>query len=64
MAEVLAVAGVSQHSRRLGELGFRQGAHVQMVRRGSPCIVRLENAKLCFRECEMSHVLVRTESSS
>jgi hypothetical protein len=32
-----------------------------MVRQGSPCIVRLENSRLCFRDCELSSVLVRTE---
>jgi ferrous iron transport protein A len=62
IAEILDVAGTEAHARRLGELGFRQGACVQMVRRGSPCIVRLENSRLCFRECEMSHILVRAEA--
>ncbi len=64
IAEVFTVAGVPEHTKRLGELGFRQGAQVQMVRRGRPCIVRLENSRLCFREGDMSSILVRTENAS
>jgi Fe2+ transport system protein FeoA len=41
-------------------MGLREGARVQMVRQGSPCIVRLEHSRLCFRESEMSSILVRT----
>jgi hypothetical protein len=33
---------------------------VQMVRPGSPCIIRLDGQKLCVRSDEMAGVLVRT----
>jgi hypothetical protein len=32
-----------------------------MVRRGSPCIVRLAEARLCFRAAEMASILVCPE---
>ena len=61
MAEVIAVAAVPDQAQRLGELGLRKGAWIQMVRNGSPCIVRLDNSRLCFREGDMMNVLVRAE---
>ena len=64
IAEVFTVAGVPEHAKRLGELGFRQGVQVQMVRRGSPCIVRLDNSRLCFRDTEVSNIFVRTGTAS
>lgn len=59
VAEVLAVAGQADHARRLNELGFRAGVRVEMVRQGQPCIVRVENSRLCFRGSDMSDILVR-----
>lgn len=59
-AEVQMVVGADAHSRRLQELGFRQGVAIEVVRSGDPCIIRLENSKFCFRGSEMSSVLVRT----
>ena len=63
-AEVFAVSGSGAHAKRLGELGFRRGAHVRMVQPGSPCIVRLENSNLCFRDAEVSQILVCAERSA
>jgi Fe2+ transport system protein FeoA len=63
-AEVFVVSGVSEHTKRLGELGFREGARVQMIRHGRPCILRLDNSQLCFRDCDVSCVLVRREKAS
>ena len=63
-AEVFNVAGISDYSKRLGELGFRQGVRVQMVQPGSPCIVRLDNSKLCFRGEDASSILVRPGAAS
>jgi ferrous iron transport protein A len=64
IAEIFQVAGLPAHTRRLGEMGLREGARVQMLRQGSPCIVRLENSRLCFRESEMSSILVRTSTAA
>lgn len=44
---------------RLEELGIRVGTEVEMVRSGSPCIVKLGGARLAFRDNEALRVLVR-----
>jgi Fe2+ transport system protein FeoA len=58
-AEVLAVEGRPDQARRLGEMGFREGASVEMLQPGSTCIVRLDASRICFRDSETSSVLVR-----
>ena len=45
--------------QRLEELGLRGGRHIEMVQSGSPCIVRLDGQKICFRGGESLNVLVR-----
>ncbi len=64
MAEVFAIAGQADQARRLSELGFRAGAAIEMVKPGSPCIVRLESSKFCVRAAELSNILVRTRNSA
>ena len=49
---------------RLQELGFCHGTEVEMVRAGSPCIVRLGGKKLCFRGAEMLNIMVRPGTAS
>lgn len=44
---------------RLRELGLHDGAAVQMVRPGSPCIIRLRGQRLGFRMDDLAHVLVQ-----
>lgn len=63
-AEVFAIAGQAEQARRLSELGFREGAAIEMVTPGSPCIVRLESSKFCVRATELSSILVRTSARS
>lgn len=58
-AVVAAVLGGVEQVHRLHELGLRDGAAVEMVRGGSPCILRLGSQKLCFRPDEMVSVLVK-----
>jgi Fe2+ transport system protein FeoA len=58
-AHVGSVAGQPDAVHRLEELGLRGGARVEMVQRGSPCIIRLAGQKLCLRADELLHVLVR-----
>jgi ferrous iron transport protein A len=55
-----AVLGAGDLIHRLREMGLRAGVEVQMVREGSPCIIRLGGQKLCFRADEVTSVLVRT----
>ncbi len=59
VAHVSQVCGCPDEVHRLEELGLRGGAAIEMVQRGSPCIVRLAGQKLCFRADELLHVLVR-----
>ncbi len=49
-AEIGEVIGPLAHVRRLHELGLRVGAFIQMVRSGSPCILRVDGSTLCFRD--------------
>jgi ferrous iron transport protein A len=58
-AEVGAVLGGSDLVHRLRELGLRSGAEVQMVRPGTPCLIRLGGQKLGIRADELANVLVR-----
>lgn len=55
-----AVLGAGELAHRLREMGLRQGAEVQMVRPGSPCIIRLAGHQLCFRGDDVTSVLVST----
>ena len=50
--------GSPEQVRRLEELGLRSGAHLEIVRGGSPCIVRIDGSTLCFRHDESLRVLV------
>jgi len=58
LAEVHTVSGQTSHVRRLEELGIRDGAQLEIVRHGSPCIIQLEGSKICFRDGELLQVLV------
>lgn len=45
--------------QRLQEMGIHQGAEIEMVQPGSPCIVRLGGMKVCLRGSNLFQVLVR-----
>jgi Fe2+ transport system protein FeoA len=53
------ISGQPDEIHRLVELGLRGGAAIEMVQRGSPCIIRLAGQTLCFRADELLRVLVR-----
>ena len=59
-AFVEAVCGELNHVQRLRELGFADGARLEMLQPGSPCIVRLAGQRLCFRADGITSILVRT----
>jgi ferrous iron transport protein A len=63
-AEVGQLVGHPHDVHRLEELGLRSGAKIEMVRSGSPCIIRLAESKFCFRPSEAMGVLVRIASAS
>ncbi len=62
LGRVCEVLGTGDLIHRLREMGLRDGAEVQMIRPGSPCIIRLDGQKLGFRTDELARVMVRTES--
>jgi ferrous iron transport protein A len=61
IARVDEVIGQSDLVQRLRELGLRSGARVEMIRAGSPCLLRLDGLKLGIRAEELSGVLVQIE---
>jgi len=63
-AEVFQLVGAPERIRRLEELGLRAGAWLEMVRPGSPCIFRVGGTTLCFRDDEISSVIVRPRMSA
>lgn len=58
-AEIAQLVGRPDQVQRLHELGLRPGAQVELVQAGSPCILRLNGQRLCFRETELVGILVR-----
>lgn len=63
-AIVRQLVGPPEQVRRLEELGLRSGALLEMVRGGTPCIVRLGAAKLCLRHGELLGVMVAPRMSA
>lgn len=63
-AQVTQLMGMPDQVHRLEELGLRTGSTVEMVQSGSPCIIRLDGTKLCFRESEAFSVLVKAGDGS
>jgi ferrous iron transport protein A len=64
VAEVAQVLGKPEHIRRLEEIGVHDGARLEVIRAGSPCIVRVGGATLCFREDELLRVFVRPRKTA
>jgi ferrous iron transport protein A len=58
IADVLQVTGPPEQIRRFEELGLRSGARIEVVRAGSPCIVRIGDSRLCLRHDAQVGVLV------
>lgn len=60
-AKISEVLGSLADVNRLSEMGMRPGVTVEIVQNGSPCIVRVGETKLCFRESEVLSVLVEIQ---
>ena len=58
------LTGAPDVVKRLEEMGLREGIEVEMVQSGSPCIIRLGDSRLCFREAQMIHVMVSLGEAS
>ncbi len=59
LALVEQLAGDREQVHRLEELGIRAGVTVEMLQPGTPCIVRVAEQKLCFRDADLFNVIVR-----
>jgi ferrous iron transport protein A len=64
VAQIGEVVGPAGHIRRLQELGLRVGAFLQMVRSGSPCILRVDGSTLCFRDDDSLRLTVRSRQTA
>lgn len=58
-AAVTAIVGQNDTVHRLKEIGLHEGAEVEMIQSGTPCIVRLDGQRLCLRGDALLRVLVR-----
>ena len=64
VAEVNEVIGPIEQVRRLAELGLRCGVQLELIRSGSPCIVRIDGTTFCYRDNESVRVLVAPRMSA
>jgi ferrous iron transport protein A len=58
VAEVSQLIGPPERIHRFEELGLRVGTHIEIVRAGSPCIIRVGESRLCVREDAEVRILV------
>jgi ferrous iron transport protein A len=58
------VIGTGDMVHRLREMGLYDGASVQMIRPGSPCIIRLHGQRLGFRTDDLARVMVRVSAAA
>ncbi len=63
-ARVSELLGDADQIQRLEELGLQRGVRIEMVCAGSPCIIRLDGARLCFRCSDLLGVLVSPEEAA
>lgn len=56
-----SMMGSDQEISRLAALGIQGGARLQLLRRGSPCIIQLEDSRICLRTGKQLQILVRPE---
>jgi ferrous iron transport protein A len=62
VAEVAEVCGEAATVGRLAELGLRQGCRLQMLQPGAPCLLQVDNCRLCLRGSDCTQVFVRPVS--
>lgn len=58
------VVGTCDVIHRLREMGLYDGAQIQMIRPGSPCIIGLQGQRLGFRMDECANVMVRVNAKA
>jgi ferrous iron transport protein A len=63
-ATIESLHGDAETVHRMEELGLRSGVKVEMVQTGSPCIIRVNGCKLCFRKSEILHIFVQCSEAA
>jgi ferrous iron transport protein A len=63
-ARIAAIVGRPDHAQHLREFGLCDGVRVQMIRPGSPCILRLAGSRVCFRSDRLLSILVEPADPS
>jgi Fe2+ transport system protein FeoA len=58
-ADIAEVRGDSAWISRLAELGIAAGRRLQVLRRGTPCLLQLGSARVSLRQDAGSQILVR-----
>lgn len=61
VVRISQVVGGQDDVKRMAEMGLQTGTEVEMLQSGSPCIVRVGQSKLCFRQSDVLNILVSTE---
>jgi ferrous iron transport protein A len=57
-AEVVEVSGDAAWVCRLAEMGLREGCQLTVLQRGSPCLLKVADCRLCLRGGEATQILV------
>jgi ferrous iron transport protein A len=55
---VAQILGLPEDVQRVKEMGIRDGILVEMIRSGTPCIIRTGMQTLCIRGNDLLNVLV------
>jgi Fe2+ transport system protein FeoA len=55
---VAQILGCPDEVQRVQELGIRDGIQIEMIRSGTPCIIRTGLQTLCLRGNDLLNVLV------
>ena len=61
VATVCCVRGSTVSAKRLADMGFVRGAHVEMLRPGRPCIVRVDGIRVGLGDENQSCIGVTDE---
>lgn len=61
VVRISQVVGGQDDVKRMAEMGLQAGTEVEMLQSGSPCIVRVGQSKLCFRQSDVLNILVSTD---
>ncbi|MEZ6095920.1 MAG: FeoA family protein [Pirellulaceae bacterium] len=60
-AMITSLVGSESDVARLSAMGIRGGASIQLLRQGSPCIVQVEQSRLCLRPNKQTQILVQPD---